>query len=172
MVKRELLIAILVGVIIFITDLAFGWLSFLTGPFPVLFVMATIIGIVAGTVGDAVKATFLTWVFGILLGCLLAPIIFAEFWSDEVFLPLLPLIVMMWSTRGMFIEFQFEGTWVEAMAVAAGMLILWLVLTPMLYLMSFAVAAIGGFIGKRVHERFGFTQTESYPPSVETPSFQ
>jgi hypothetical protein len=168
MVKRELLIATLVGVIIFITDLALGWLSFLTGPIPVLFIMVLIIGIIAGKPGDAVKATFLTWLFGILLGCLLAPIIFVDFWSDEVFLPLLPLIIMMWSTRGMFIDFQFEGTWIEAMAVAAGMFILWLVITPMLYLMSFIAAAIGGFIGKRVHERFGLTQTESSPPSAET----
>ena len=172
MVKRELILAIVVGVIIFLTDLAFGWLSFLTGPFPVLFIMATIIGIIAGNVGDAVKATFLTWVIGILLGCLLAPIIFAEFWSDEIFLPLLPLIVMMWSTRGMFIDFQFQGTWVEAMAVAAGMLILWLILTPALYLLSFISAAIGGFIGKMIHERLGLTQTESSPHPVETPSYQ
>ncbi len=172
MVKREFLIATLVGVIIFVTDLTFSWLTFLTGPFPVLFIMAIIIGILAGTVGDALKATFLTWLLGILLGCLLAPIIFVEFWSGEGFLPLLPLIVMLWSTRGMFIDFQFEGTWVEAMAVAAGMSLIWLVLTPMLYLMSFVVAAIGGFIGKRVHERLGLTQTEHSPHYVETPSYQ
>ncbi len=172
MVKRELILAIVVGVIIFLTDLAFGWLSFLTGPFPVLFIMATIIGIIAGKVGDALKATFLTWIIGILLGCLLAPIIFAEFWTDEIFLPLLPLIVMMWSTRGMLIDFQVEGTWVEAMAVAAGMLILWLILTPALYLLSFIPAAIGGFIGKMVHERLGLTKTESSYHSVETPGMQ
>lgn len=159
MVRRMMLIATLVGVILFITDLAFGWMSFLTGPFPVIFIMALVIGIVAGKIGDAVWATFLTWLFGILISCLLAPIIFADLWSDEVFLPFLPLIVMLWSTRGMFIDYQFEGTWIEAMAVAAGLLIIWLVLTPMLYLMSFVVAAIGGFIGKWVHERLGLTQT-------------
>jgi len=114
MVKREFVIATLVGIILFITDLIFGWMTFLAGPIPVIFIMTAIIGIFAGKVGDAVKATFLTWLFGILLGCLLAPIIFAEFWSGEGFLPILPLIIMLWSTRGMFIDYQFEGTWIEA----------------------------------------------------------
>ncbi len=172
MVKRELILAILVGVVIFITDLTFSWLSFLAGPIPVLFIMALIIGIVAGKIGDAILATLLTWVIGILLGCLLAPIIFAEFWSDEIFLPLLPLIVMMWSTRGMFIDYQFQGTWVEAMAVAAGMLIIWLIITPVLYLMSFIASAIGGFIGKMIHERPGLTKTESSLHYVETTGVQ
>jgi len=172
MVKREFVIATLVGIILFITDLIFGWMTFLAGPIPVIFIMTAIIGIFAGKVGDAVKATFLTWLFGILLGCLLAPIIFAEFWSGEGFLPILPLIIMLWSTRGMFIDYQFEGTWIEAMAVAAGLTIIWLVLTPMLYLMSFVVAAIAGFIGKLIHQRLGLTQTESYPPTGETPDYQ
>jgi len=172
MVKREFVIATLVGVILFITDLIFGWMSFLAGPIPVIFIMAAIIGIFAGKISDAVFATLLTWVFGILLGCLLAPIIFAEFWSGEGFLPILPLIIMMWSTRGMVIDYQFEGTWIEAMAVAAGLTIIWLVLTPMLYLMSFVVAAISGFIGKKVHERLGFIQSEIPPHAYETPEAQ
>jgi len=172
MVKREFLIATLVGVLIYITDLTFGWLTFLTGPFPVIFVMAIIIGLIAGTVGDALKATFLTWLLGILLGCLLAPIIFAEFWSEEGFLPMLPIIVAMWSVRGMFIDWQFEGTWFEAIAVTAVMAIVWLVITPILYLMSFLVAAICGFIGRRVHERIRLTKAESSPPSFETPGIQ
>ncbi|MHA1928642.1 MAG: hypothetical protein ACTSV2_08720 [Candidatus Thorarchaeota archaeon] len=33
MVKREVVLAVVVGVVIFITDLTFSWLSFLTGPF-------------------------------------------------------------------------------------------------------------------------------------------
>ncbi|MGY5854901.1 MAG: hypothetical protein RTU92_15135 [Candidatus Thorarchaeota archaeon] len=172
MVKRELLIAILVGVILFISDLVLGWMTFLTGPFPVIFVITIIVAIIAGRVGDAIWATFFTWLIGILIGCLFAPIIFAEFWTGEGFLPLLPLIIMMWSTRGLIIDYQFEGSIFEAMAVAAGLTIIWLVLTPMLYLMSFAVAAISGFIGKKVHERLGLTQTESSPPSVDTPGYQ
>ena len=172
MVRREFVLAIVVGVVLFITDLAFGWLTFLTGPFPMIFIIAIVVGIVAGRIGDAVLATFLTWVIGILLGCLFAPIIFAELWSDDVFLPLTPLIVMLWSTRGMFIDYEFEGTWVEAMAVAAGMFIIWLVLTPMLYLMSFVAAVIGGFIGKLIHQRLGITKSEQSIQSVETPGYQ
>lgn len=172
MVKRETLIAIVIGVTIFITDLTFGWLTFLTSPFPVIFTIALVIGIIVGKVGDAVKVTFLTWLIGIALACLLGPIIFADLWSDEVYLPFLPLIVMLWSTRGMFLGWEFQGTWVEAMAVAAGMLVAWLVLTPMLYLFSFLVAAIGGWIGRRVHQHFRFRQVETTQAPIETPGIQ
>ena len=96
MVKREFLLATLVGVILFISDLLVGWMSFILGPIPVIFIIALVIGIIAGNVGDAVKATFLTWLLGILLGCLLAPVLFADLWSEDVFLPLLPLIIMMY----------------------------------------------------------------------------
>ncbi|MFW9794924.1 MAG: hypothetical protein ACFFEE_11505, partial [Candidatus Thorarchaeota archaeon] len=112
MVKREFVIAFLVGVVFYLTDLIFGWYTFLLGPFPVIFTIAIVIGIISGTVGDALKATFLTWLIGILLGCILAPILLADLWSDEVFFPMLPLIISMWSVRGLFINLQFEGTWV------------------------------------------------------------
>ena len=75
MVKREFLIALIVGIVIYITDLLVGWLTLIFGPFPVIWVMAVVIGIIAGGVGDALKATFLTWLFGILLGSLVAPLI-------------------------------------------------------------------------------------------------
>ena len=172
MVNRMVLYATLVGVTLFVSDLVLGWMTFLTGPIPVIIVIAIVIGIVAGKAGDAVWATFLTWILGILLGCLLAPVIFAEFWTGEGFLPMLPLIVMMWSTRGMVMDFQFEGNIFEVIAVAAGLTIIWLVLTPMLYLMSFGVAAISGFIGKKIHARLRFTQSEIPPHAYETPEAQ
>ena len=75
MVSRMMLIAIIVGITLFVSDLVFGWMTFLSGPIPVIFVMTIIVGIIAGQVGDAVKATFLTWLLGILLSSLLAPII-------------------------------------------------------------------------------------------------
>ena len=74
---------------------------------------------------------------------------------------------MMWSTRGMVVDYHFEGSIFEAMAVAAGLAVVWLVLTPGLYLMSFGVAAISGLIGKKIHERLGISQTETSPPPVD-----
>ena len=147
-------------------------MTFLAGPFPVLFIIPIAVGIVAGQIADAVWATFLTWILGVLFGCLLAPVIFAEFWSDDVFLPLLPLIVMMWYTRGMFLDVEFEGNIFEAMAVAAGLAIAWLVLTPVLYLFSFGIAALGGFIGRIIHERLGIGETEISHQPVEQQGVQ
>ena len=164
---KMVLIATLVGVVLFVSDLALSWMTMLTGPISVVIVITVIVGIIAGRIAEAVWATFLTWFIGILLGCLLAPIIFAEFWTGDMFLPLLPLIIMMWSTRGMFIDYQFEGSIFEAIAVAAGLTIIWLVLTPVIYLASFAIAALSGFIGKIIHKKLGIGETEILHSPVE-----
>ncbi len=167
MVSRIMLIATAVGIALFVLDLTFGWLTFIISPFPVLFIIALIIGIIAGDIGDAARATLIAWFFGILIGCLLAPLIFLGlFWTDESpitseELLLLPLFVIMWSTRGSFINMQIEGSLITIITAAAVWIIIWAIVTPVIYLLSFAMAAIGGFIGKRVHKKLDYTETKT-----------
>jgi hypothetical protein len=165
--RMKLLVATLVGLVLFLSDLSLGWLSFVSGPIPVLFTMAIIIGLVAGKMGDALLATLLTWILGIVLGSLLAPILLPGLWDDDVWVPMLPLIIMMWSVRSSFISFEFEGTWVEAIAVAVGVFLVWLILTPILYGLSFLLAVVGGFIGSKLHERLGLIEPSPPPPPPE-----
>ncbi|MBN2228740.1 MAG: hypothetical protein JW779_04030 [Candidatus Thorarchaeota archaeon] len=153
MVKWELIVAIVAGSLIFLSDLLFGWLTLICGPIPVIFIIAIIIGIFAGNVGDALLSTFLSWVLGILLGVLLAPLIFAGLLAEGQDFFGLFLLVFLYSLRGMF-SWQLEGTIVEVFLMGFIYLIVMLVVAPIIYLISFVFAVLGGIIGKLIRERF------------------
>ena len=139
MAKRDFLLSIIIGLAIFLTDFAFSWLTFLCGPIPVIFIIAIIIGIVAGSHGEAVIATMITWICGILLGMLLAPIILAEFWNPDQTLLGTFLIVFFYSVRGFF-TLTYEGNIIEVIVVGVLYILVMLIVTPILYLVSFAFA--------------------------------
>ncbi|MFX0107206.1 MAG: hypothetical protein ACFE7R_02890 [Candidatus Hodarchaeota archaeon] len=165
MLDKELIIPILVGVFLFVTDLAFGWMTIPLSPFPVLFIIAFVTGFLARGFVKGVQLTFFALLIGILVGCLLGPVIFSEFWEDDVFLPLLPLVVMMWSVRGMFLQVEPGETWGEQLAQAIGMGILLLVGTPIIYLFSLAVGGIGGLFGKVIIGQFA-KRTRPIPDEI------
>lgn len=154
MAKRDFLLSIIIGLAIFLTDFAFSWLTFLCGPIPVIFIIAIIIGIVAGSHGEAVIATMITWICGILLGMLLAPIILAEFWNPDQTLLGTFLIVFFYSVRGFF-TLTYEGNIIEVIVVGVLYILVMLIVTPILYLVSFAFAPIGVVIGKFIRKRMG-----------------
>ncbi|MHA2284410.1 MAG: hypothetical protein ACXABZ_00945 [Candidatus Thorarchaeota archaeon] len=52
--RRDVAIAIAVGVFLFLSDLMFSWMTFFTGRIPVIFIMAIIIGIIAGNFGNLI----------------------------------------------------------------------------------------------------------------------
>jgi hypothetical protein len=156
-----MIIATLVGVILFITDLVFGWMTIVTGRIPVIWVIAIVIGFIAGSAMRAVQSTLLAWVIGLLLGTVLAPFVFAEFWDPESTFLLMPLALAMWSLRGTF-AFEYEGSWIGGIAFAAGALLVMLAGTPMLYLMSLGVGAIGGYMGQVLRKRLEQRQEDHY----------
>jgi hypothetical protein len=145
--KIELLLAVIVGIILFETDLVFGWLTMISGPVPVIFIMAIIIGIIAGKIGDALLSTLLSWIFGILIGVLLAPIVFADYFTTEPSYFTIFLFVFIYSIRGMY-TFTFEGNLVEVIVVGLLYLIVMIIITPIIYLFSFVFAVAGGVIGR------------------------
>ena len=102
MVKLGLSLAIIVGISLFLADLVFGWLTFISGPIPVIFIMAIIIGIVAGTNKDAIISTMVAWIGGIGIGILIAPIVFVDILNPDQTLLGLILFIPMYSLRGMF----------------------------------------------------------------------
>jgi len=166
-VKREFLLAIIIGLAIFLTDFIFGWLTFLSGPIPVIFIIAIIIGLVAGTHGGAVGATMITWIGGILIGVLIAPIVFVDTLNpDQTFLGLF-LFVFLYSVRG-FYSFTYEGNIVEVLVVGLIYFLVMLIITPILYLISFAFAPIGVVIGKFIRKRVGGRSVDP-SPAVQEP---
>jgi hypothetical protein len=146
-VSRDLVLAIIIGIIIFESDLVFGWLTLVSGPIPVIFIMAVIIGIIAGKIGNALLSTLLTWVFGILIAVLMAPIVFADYFTSEPSYITLFLFVFIYSIRGMY-SFTYEGNLVEVIVVGLLYLIMMLIITPLIYLFSFIFAVAGGVIGR------------------------
>ena len=171
MVKLEHLLAVIVGLGLFLSDLIFGWLTFLCGSIPVIFVMALIIGIVAGSHAGAVFSTLITWVGGVLIGILIAPIIFADFMNPEQTILGLFLFIVIYPLRGFF-DFTVEGNIVEVLVVGLGLLIIMLILTPVLYLFSFAFAPIGVVIGNFIRRRVGGRSETPSPVVQETPVIQ
>jgi len=171
-VKLEFLLAIIVGLTVFLTDFVFGWLTFLSGPIPVIFIMAIIIGLVAGTHPGAVFATLITWIGGILIGILIAPIVFADIMNPDQTLLGLFLFVFIYPLRG-FYTLSYEGNIVEVLVVGLVYLIMMLIVTPVLYLISFAFAPIGVVIGKFIRRRVGGRLAKPSPPvAQETPVIQ
>ncbi|MHA1289491.1 MAG: hypothetical protein ACTSPB_19045 [Candidatus Thorarchaeota archaeon] len=172
MVKLEFFLAIIVGLTVFLTDFVFGWLTFLSGPIPVIFIMAIIIGLVAGTHPGAVFATLITWIGGILIGILIAPIVFADIMNPDQTLLGLFLFVFIYPLRG-FYTLSYEGNIVEVLVVGLVYLIMMLIVTPVLYLISFAFAPIGVVIGKFIRRRVGGRLAKPSPPvAQETPVIQ
>ena len=171
MVKLEFLLSIVVGLTIFLTDLIFGWLTFLSGPIPVIFIIAIIIGIIAGTHGGAVGATMITWIGGIVIGILIAPIVFAGTLNPDQTLLGLFLFVFIYSVRG-FYSFTYEGNIIEVLVVGLIYFLVMLIITPILYLISFAFAPIGVVIGKFIRKRVGGRSVDPSPAVQETPVIQ
>ncbi|MGY5854896.1 MAG: hypothetical protein RTU92_15110 [Candidatus Thorarchaeota archaeon] len=171
MVKLEFLLATIVGLGLFLTDFIFGWLTFLCGSIPVIFIMALIIGLIAGSHSGAIFATMITWIGGIGIGILITPLVFADFVTPETNILGLFLFVFIYSVRGVF-DISFEGNIIEVIVVGIGMLIVVLVLTPVLYLFSFAFAPIGVVIGNFIRKRVGERSVEQPSFVQETPVIQ
>jgi len=170
-VKLEFLLAIIVGLAVFLTDFIFGWLTFLSGPIPVIFIIAIIIGLVAGTHPGAVFATLITWIGGILIGVLIAPIVFVDVINPDQTLLGLFLFVFVYPLRG-FYTLSYEGNIVEVLVMGIVYLILMLIVTPVLYLISFAFAPIGVVIGKFIRRRVGGRSVDPSPVVQETSVIQ
>jgi hypothetical protein len=160
--RTELLIAIVVGVFIFVTDFIYGWLTFLTGPFPVIFVMAFIIGLIAGNGTKGILATTASWAIGLGIVYIFAPILLADFMGPDTTELGMIFETLMWPLRGYY-DFFNVGNVVQAI----GLVIVSLFLTPLMYLFSLGIGGVGGVAGKFVRKQMSNTgmQEDAHQPS-------
>ncbi len=168
MAKWELILATIVGVILFVSDLVFGWLTMFLGPIPVIFIVAIIIGVIAGGIGLALLSTLASWAIGIVIGALIAPVAFDDFFTSEPTFFSLLFFVFIYSIRGMY-NFTYEGDIVEVLIVGLLYLVVMIVITPIIYLLSFVLAALGGILGKLLRKSLN-KEGETAQPATPAPS--
>jgi hypothetical protein len=129
--------------------------------------MAVIIGIIAGKIGDALLSSLLSWVFGILIGALIAPIVYAGLLApDQSFISLL-LFVFIYSLRGMY-SFTYEGDIFEVLVLGLLYMVVMIIITPIIYLFSFVFAVAGGVIERVLRDCFVKKEIPTGQPATPT----
>jgi len=81
--QKEVLVASIVGIAMFITDLKFSWLSMYLGTIPGLFVIAFIVGVLATDIGGGLLSAFVALVGGVVLSVAFFQYLYPELWSPE-----------------------------------------------------------------------------------------
>ena len=161
--QKEVLVASIVGIAMFITDLKFSWLSMYLGTIPGLFVIAFVVGVLATDIGGGLLSAFVALVGGVVISVAFFQYLYPELWSPETTLLGLLLFVPMYSLRNMFPDEEMS------LAEALTMLVVLLVITPVMYVISIGIGAIGGIVGRFgrriVEERF----IEKPMPSTKPP---
>jgi len=161
--QKEVLVASIVGIAMFITDLKFSWLSMYLGTIPGLFVIAFVVGVLATDIGGGLLSAFVALVGGVIVSVAFFQYLYPELWSPEATLLVLLMFVPMYSLRNMFPDE--EMSLVEAIT----MLVVLLIVTPIMYAISIGIGAIGGIVGRFgrriVEERF----VEKPIPSTKPP---
>ncbi|MGY5880575.1 MAG: hypothetical protein RTV31_10000 [Candidatus Thorarchaeota archaeon] len=136
----KLIVPIVVGVILFVTDFTFGWLSLITGPVPMLFVIAIIIGILSPDIENTVWATIIAWITSVLVSSLVAITVLGYVPSSNVPVFGAMMYVIVHSPH-VSIEILYGADLNHAPFVH------WM-LAPMFYVFSFGFSALGGLLGK------------------------
>ncbi len=161
--QKEVLVASIVGIAMFITDLKFSWLSMYLGTIPGLFVIAFVVGVLATDIGGGLLSAFVALVGGVVISVAFFQYLYPELWSPETTLLGLLLFVPMYSLRNMFPDE--EMSLVEAIT----MVVVLLVVTPIMYAISIGIGAIGGVVGRLLRERI-IEQRWRQPDPVEEAS--
>jgi hypothetical protein len=162
--QKEVLVASIVGIAMFITDLKFSWLSMYLGTIPGLFVIAFVVGVMATDIGGGLLSAFVALVGGVVVSVAFFQYLYPELWSPETTLLGILLFVPMYSLRNMFPDEEMS------LAEALTMLVILLVITPVMYVISIGIGAIGGLAGRLLRERIIEPRWQQPDPIEEAPS--
>ncbi len=166
-------LALILGIVLFVSDLFIGWLTALTGRFPVVIVMGFIIGLVARRGIEAVLASVLSWSAGIVISVLIGMVAYPGQIPPDATLVGLLLTAAVMALRGTF-QFEYEGPWIIALPVIIIYMLIIFVVTPAIYLMAVVTSMVGGIVGhalerviKPIVER---TREKHLQPEQERPA--
>ena len=149
MQPKKVLFAIIIGLILFLTDMLFGWMSFVLGGVWTLFVIVLIVGILAGDISGGFVAAFLTELIGVVILAII----------PEIFFPFVTIaetnfLARMWLVMSLSLSYHLRFPdepipWIEGIVIIAILVLL----SPLVYGMSLFFALIGGLIGRLIHPR-------------------
>ncbi|MHA3963397.1 MAG: hypothetical protein AM325_007640 [Candidatus Thorarchaeota archaeon SMTZ1-45] len=146
---KKMLFAIIIGIILFTTDMRFGWISVTLGGIWTLFLIVFIVGILAGDISGGFVAGILTELFGVLLLAIFPTIFF-----PEITISASDILSMMWLVMSLSLSYSMRFPdepvpWIETLVI----IILLIVLAPIVYGMALIFGPLGGLIGRFIYPR-------------------
>ncbi len=164
MQNRKIAIATIIGIILFITDLKYGWIAYPLSGIPSIFLIVFIVGIIAGDGGSGFVSGILAEVLGVLIVALLPEILSPEFTISGA-----DVFSRMWAIMILSVSYsvRFES---EPIIVIFLWLILLVWIAPLIFGMAILFGPLGGFIGSFIYSRV--SRSEATPARVPSPQPQ
>lgn len=146
---KKMLFAIIIGIILFITDMMFGWVSVYLGGIWTLFLIVFIVGILAGDVSGGFVAGILTELLGVLLLAIFPAIFF-----PDITISATDILSMMWLVMSLSLSYSLRFPdepvpWIETIVI----IVLLILLAPIVYGIAIIFGPLGGLIGRSIYPR-------------------
>ena len=146
---KKILFAVVIGLILFFTEMLYGWISASLGGIWALFIIVLIVGILAGDISGGFIAGLLTELIGV--GTIA---IIPGFFFPEITITADNILGLMWLVMSLSISHSLRFPdepvpWIEAIVLV----VLLVLIAPVVYAMSLLFALIGGLIGRSLYPR-------------------
>ena len=146
---KKMLFAIIIGIILYITDMNYGWMSFWLGGVWTIFVIVFIVGILAGDISGGFVAGILTVLLGVGLIAVIPEILLPEYTISAT-----DILSRMWLIMAFSLSYstRFPDApipWIEGLVI----IMILIVLAPLVYGIALVFGLFGGLIGRFIYPR-------------------
>ncbi|MFW9767347.1 MAG: hypothetical protein ACFFF9_08220 [Candidatus Thorarchaeota archaeon] len=162
---KKVLIAIIVGIILWMSDILYGWMSVNISGIWTIFIVMFIVGIISGDISGGFVAAFLTELLSILL-----LVLFPQILVPGATITASDLFGMMWLVMGLSLSYSLRFPdepvpWIEGLVIIA----LLIILAPFVYAMALFFGLLGGIFGRFIHPRVFKPKGASTPIPSQQP---
>ena len=146
---KKVLFATIIGLILYITEFNFGWMSFALGGLWAIFIIVLIVGILAGDISGGFVAGLLTLLLGVGILAVIPALVNPEFGIAAT-----DILSRMWLVMALSLSFstrfpEAPVPWVETLVIV----VILILLAPIVYGMALIFGPIGGLIGRFIYPR-------------------
>ena len=146
---KKVLFATIIGIILYIAEFNFGWMSFALGGLWAVFIIVLIVGILAGDISGGFVAGLLTLLLGVGILAVIPALVNPEFGIAAT-----DILSRMWLVMALSLSFstRFPDApvpWVETLVIV----VILILLAPIVYGMALIFGPIGGLIGRFIYPR-------------------